>query len=104
MGTLFLTAVRWFYRHTTLLLSTAGYTIAIMKFGPVSGVAGFCYRLAFLSAAVTYGIVVFKPYRLRMQNGGGAKLQKQVLSLLGDDNVPYFGKILEERRLSDTEV
>ena len=91
-GIIWLTVVRWFYRHLTLLLSTIYYTIAVVRFNAVSGVAGFSYRLAFLSAAVTYGIVVFKAYRAKMQRGGAGSPQQQVLSLLGDENVQYLGK------------
>lgn len=52
--------------------------------------AQFTYRTAFLSAAVTYGIVVYKAFRARSraqkpQQGG-------VLALAADENVQYLGK------------
>lgn len=80
----------WFMGHLTLLLSTIYYTIAVVRFNATSAVAQFGYRLAFLSAAVTYGIVVFKAYRAKMQRGQGGNPQQQVLSLLGDENVQYL--------------
>lgn len=80
----------WFMGHLTLLLSTVYYTIAVVRFNAISGVAEFSYRLAFLSAAVTYGIVVFKAYRAKMQRGQAGNPQQQVLSLLGDENVQYL--------------
>jgi len=80
------------YRHLTLLLSTIYYTIAVVRFNAGSAVAQFSYRLAFLSAAITYGIVVFKAYRAKTQRGQAGNPQQQVLSLLGDENVQYLGK------------
>ncbi|RPB21979.1 hypothetical protein L211DRAFT_354948 [Terfezia boudieri ATCC MYA-4762] len=80
----------WFMGHLTLLVSTIYYTIAVVRFNAVSTAAAFSYRLAFLSAAVTYGIVVFKAYRAKIQRVGVENPQQQVLSLLGDENVQYL--------------
>lgn len=77
-------------RHLTLLLSTLRYTLAVVRFNTGSTVAQFTYRLAFLSAAVTYGIVVFKAYRAKIQKGQGGNPQQQALSLLSDENVQYL--------------
>lgn len=52
--------------------------------------AKISYRLAFISAAVTYGIVVYKAYRARMR--GGARPQQGALALAGDENVQYLRK------------
>ena len=52
--------------------------------------AQFSYRLAFLSAAVTYGIVVFKAYRAKMQRGQAGSPQHLVMGLLADENVQYL--------------
>ena len=82
----------WFFRHLTLFLSTIYYTIAVVRFKAVSGVAGFSYRLGFLSAAVTHGIVVCNAYRVKVQKGAAGKLQQRVLSLVRDENVLYAGK------------
>jgi len=51
--------------------------------------ARFSYRTAFLAAAVTYGIVVFKGYRARQKSGKG---QGSPVQLLGDENVQYLGE------------
>jgi hypothetical protein len=48
--------------------------------------ASFSYRVAFLSACVTYGIVVYKAYRARMRTGK----QGGILSLATDENVQYL--------------
>lgn len=51
--------------------------------------AQFYYRTAFVSAAVTYGIVVYKTLRARAK--AGLHLTPQVaVSLLGDENVQYL--------------
>ena len=50
--------------------------------------AQFSYRLAFISAVATYGIVVFKAYRARMKPG--TKPQQMALTLLADENVQYL--------------
>jgi len=52
--------------------------------------AELSYRLAFLSAAATYGIVVFKAYRAKLQRGQTGNPQQQVLALVGDENVQYL--------------
>lgn len=52
--------------------------------------AQFSYRLAFIAAAVTYGIVVYKTLRARAR--AGMTLTPQVaVSLLADENVQYLG-------------
>ena len=51
--------------------------------------AKFSYRLTFIAAAVTYGIVVYKTLRARSR--AGAKLQAtSALSLIADENVQYL--------------
>ncbi|RPA73826.1 hypothetical protein BJ508DRAFT_215920 [Ascobolus immersus RN42] len=76
----------WFIGHLLFLLSTLRYTFAAIKFNTSSTGARFSYRLAFISAAVTYGIVVFKAYKARAARGTG--LQPQ--ALLADENVQYL--------------
>lgn len=80
----------WFMGHLTLLLCTIRYTIAVVRFNAGSSFAQFVYRVAFLSAAVTYGIVVFKAYRAKIQKGQGGNPQQQAMSLLSDENVQYL--------------
>ena len=53
------------------------------------GVAQFCYRLAFISAAATYGIVVYKTRRARQKTG--TKQPGGALGYLADENVQYLG-------------
>ncbi len=63
-----------------------------MTFHPYTRWARYSYRTAFVAAAATYGIVVYKAHRARMRGGsrqqGGAN---GALALLGDENVQYLG-------------
>jgi hypothetical protein len=76
----------WFAGHVTLLLATMRYSLSYITFNFSSKFATFSYRLAFLSACVTYGIVVYKAYRARMRTGK----QGGILSLATDENVQYL--------------
>ncbi|KAF2821250.1 hypothetical protein CC86DRAFT_332740 [Ophiobolus disseminans] len=76
----------WFAGHVTLLLATLRYTLSYFTLNYNSRWASFSYRLAFLSACVTYGIVVYKAYRARMRTGK----QGGVLALATDENVQYL--------------
>ncbi|KAL7273800.1 Transmembrane nucleoporin [Rhizina undulata] len=86
----------WFVGHLTLLITTIRYAIDAVKFTRESSyTAVAAYRLAFLSAAATYGIVVYKAYRPKVRNGqmmaGGLLVNpQQVLKVLGDENVQYL--------------
>lgn len=92
----------WFVGHLTLLLATLRYTISFIRFNTNTKTAEFSYRLAFISAAATYGIVVYKAYRARIKQvaggggapgsagGGRAALQGVGISMLGDENVQYL--------------
>lgn len=80
-----------FVRHLTLLFCTIHYTLAVLRF-KYSTVAEFSYRLAFISAAFTYGIVVFKAYRTKIQRGYAGNIQQQAMGLLGDENVQYLSE------------
>ncbi|KAF2479624.1 hypothetical protein BDY17DRAFT_257007 [Neohortaea acidophila] len=77
----------WFVGHVTLLFCTVRYTLSYITFNPTSKWARFSYRTAFVAAALTYGIVVFKGYRARQKSGRG---QGSPLALLGDENVQYL--------------
>ena len=71
-------------------MCTVRYGFSYLTFNYYSKMAQFTYRTAFLSAAVTYGIVVYKAFRARSraqkpQQGG-------VLALAADENVQYLGK------------
>lgn len=76
----------WFAGHVTLLLTTFRYSLSYITFNYYSKWAAFSYRVAFLSACVTYGIVVYKAYRARLR----ANKQGGVLSLAADENVQYL--------------
>lgn len=72
----------------TLLLCTFRYALSYITFNYYSRWARFTYRTAFLAAAVTYGIVVFKGYRARQKSGKG---HGSPLQLIADENVQYLG-------------
>ncbi|KAK3201425.1 hypothetical protein GRF29_185g907406 [Pseudopithomyces chartarum] len=76
----------WFAGHVTLLLSAFRYSLSYITFNYGSRWAAFSYRTAFLSACVTYGIVVYKAYRARVRQGK----QGGLLSLAVDENVQYL--------------
>jgi len=78
----------WFVGHLSLLLTLARYGFSYITLNSGSGMARFSYRTAFLSAAVTYGIVVYKALRARTR--AGAKPQGGMLSLVTDENVQYL--------------
>lgn len=55
--------------------------------------AQFSYRLAFVAAAATYGIVVYKTLRARAK--AGLKFTPQLgVTLLADENVQYLRMLL----------
>lgn len=76
----------WFGGHVFLLLATLRYGLSYITLNSASKWAAFSYRVAFLSANVTYGIVVYKAYRARMRQGK----QGGLLSLATDENVQYL--------------
>jgi len=82
----------WFLGHLTLLLSTLRYTISFVKFNTSTTSAAIAYRLAFLSAAATYGIVVYKAYRARIKQAGTNRvaLQQHFWAMIADENVQYL--------------
>jgi hypothetical protein len=50
--------------------------------------ARFSYRLAFVAAATTYGIVVYKTFKSRAKAGAR---NPGVIGLAADENVQYLG-------------
>lgn len=78
----------WEYRHFTLLLAVFRYFLSYITFNTSSGMAGASYRFAFVAAAATYGIVVYKGYVTR---GRPAGVPAIVSRLAGDENVWYLG-------------
>jgi uncharacterized integral membrane protein len=85
----------WFAGHVTLLLASLRYGLSYITFNYNSKWAAFSYRTAFVSACVTYGIVVYKAYRARMRAGK----QGGVVALATDENVQYLSKYLQQLEL-----
>ena len=73
----------------TLLLCTLRYGLSYITFHPYNAWARYSYRTAFVAAAATYGIVVYKAYRARAR--AGSRQQGGPLALVGDENVQYLG-------------
>ena len=90
-------------RHLTLLATALRYTLAIVKFNASTTIAGIAYRLAFMSAAATYGIVVYKAYRARFRSGALPTGQQGVIKILGDENVQYLRMLLKQPRWTERE-
>ena len=91
----------WFVGHVTLLLCTFRYVLSYIFLNYYSRWARFSYRTAFIAAAATYGIVVFKGFRARQKSG---KPQGSVLALAGDENVQYLGESRNRRPCCQTGV
>lgn len=76
-------------RHLTLIVATFRYFLSWLRMNYYTRTAQFSYRVTFVAAAVTYGIVVYKTWRARQKTGakaGGA------LSYLADENIQYLGR------------
>jgi hypothetical protein len=82
----------WFIGHVTLLGAVFRYLLSYVTFNYYSGAAQVSYRLAFVSAAATYGIVVYKGHIARGRLQGS--LPSVLLKLAGDENVQYLGMAL----------
>lgn len=76
-------------RHLVLLLCIVRYSLSYITFNYYSRMAVFSYRLGFISAALTYGIVVYKTFRARQKVG--AKYPGSAMGLASDENVQYLG-------------
>jgi len=81
----------WFVGHLSLLFCIVRYGLSYISFNYYSRWAIFSYRLAFISAAATYGIVVYKAFRARARAG---RAQGGLISLVADENVQYLGMAL----------
>lgn len=66
------------------------FFLSWIRFNAYSRTAQFCYRLTFLSAAGTYGIVVYKTWRARQKTGAR---QPTPLGYLTDENIQYLCKL-----------
>ncbi|KAJ4300096.1 Transmembrane nucleoporin [Collariella sp. IMI 366227] len=78
----------WFSGHAALLFCIVRYAFSWMRMNYYGGFAVFCYRTAFISAAATYGIVVYKTWRARQKTP--AKQPGGAMSYLSDENVQYL--------------
>ncbi|KAI1775128.1 hypothetical protein F4818DRAFT_62103 [Hypoxylon cercidicola] len=81
----------WFSGHLVLLLCIFRYFFSFITFNYSSRWARFTYRTAFISAALTYGIVVYKTWRARQKVGAkniGA------IGFLADENIQYLAMAL----------
>ncbi|KAI5302908.1 hypothetical protein KEM56_000236 [Ascosphaera pollenicola] len=78
----------WFMGHFLLLCSVARYALSFLTFNSNSVGAQTGYRLAFVFAAITYGIVVYKAHF----SHGCPKIPKLhlLLRLALDENVQYL--------------
>jgi len=83
----------WFVGHLTLLFCIIRYSISYVTFNSFSRWARFSYRTAFVSAALTYGIVVYKAFRARARVSSKQPPQGYA-SLLADENVQYLAMAL----------
>jgi transmembrane protein 33 len=70
-------------------LAVLRYSLSYLTFNFASRSAKISYRIGFISAALTYGIVVYKQYIARSKLSGG--IPNIVFQLLGDENVQYLG-------------
>lgn len=80
----------WFVGHLTLLFSASRYGLSWITLNYYSRWAQFSYRTAFVAAAFTYGIVVYKSVRARARG----RQQINALTFAGDENVQYLGSSL----------
>ncbi|EEY15199.1 conserved hypothetical protein [Verticillium alfalfae VaMs.102] len=80
----------WFAGHAVLILCTIRYGFSWIRLNYYSGMAQFSYRTAFVAAAVTYGIVVYKTWRARARSG--AKNLQNPITILSDENVQYLDR------------
>ncbi|EMC96817.1 hypothetical protein BAUCODRAFT_34207 [Baudoinia panamericana UAMH 10762] len=77
----------WFVGHAILLICTLRYGLSYVAFHPYARWAQVSYRTAFVAAAATYGIVVFKSFRARQKSG---KPQGSPVQMIADENVQYL--------------
>ncbi|RBR26717.1 uncharacterized protein FIESC28_00500 [Fusarium coffeatum] len=82
----------WFVGHLTLILATIRYGFSWLRMNYYTRMAQFSYRTAFVAAAVTYGIVVYKTMRARAKTGQRAA--PTPMALLADENIQYLAMAL----------
>jgi hypothetical protein len=82
----------WFAGHVLMIASTIRYSLSLVRFNMYGGMARFSYRLSFIAAAATYGIVVYKSWRSRVK--AGTKPPGGAIGYLADENVQYLAMAL----------
>ncbi|KAK7750862.1 Transmembrane nucleoporin [Diatrype stigma] len=82
----------WFAGHLIFLSCLFRYSFSWISFNWSSRLGQFTYRTAFISAALTYGIVVYKTWRARQKVG--AKYPGSIIGLLSDENIQYLAMAL----------
>ncbi|KAM0191932.1 hypothetical protein ACHAPA_006782 [Fusarium lateritium] len=82
----------WFVGHLTLILTTIRYGFSWLRMNYYTRTAQVSYRTAFIAAAVTYGIVVYKTMRARAKTG--ARAAPSPVALLADENIQYLAMAL----------
>ncbi|KAF4967009.1 hypothetical protein FSARC_5381 [Fusarium sarcochroum] len=82
----------YYYRHLTLILTTIRYGFSWLRMNYYTRMAQFSYRTAFVAAAATYGIVVYKTMRARAKTG--ARPAPSAMALLSDENIQYLAMAL----------
>ncbi|CAK7206620.1 Transmembrane nucleoporin [Sporothrix eucalyptigena] len=81
----------WFVGHLTLILCTLRYALSWVTMHTGTFFARFSYRTAFVAAAATYGIVVYKTFKARAKSGRApAAGAAGAVGLLTDENVQYL--------------
>ncbi|KMU92327.1 endoplasmic reticulum protein [Coccidioides immitis H538.4] len=78
----------WFVGHLALVLAVFRYLLSVLTFNSTSRMAQASYRFAFIAAAATYGIVVYKSHIARGDMKGN--VPALVMKLAGDENVQYL--------------
>lgn|ERR1700761_6954380 len=76
----------WFVGHVSMLFFTFRYGLYYITLKSNLTWAKFSYRIAFWSAVVTYGIVVYKGYRARVRQGKPT----HPMALIADENIQYL--------------
>lgn len=76
-----------------LILATVRYSLSWLRMNYYGTMARVSYRTAFVAAAVTYGIVVYKSQRARAKTG--ARMPGGPIGLLADENVQYLRMFLD---------
>ncbi|CAK7214361.1 Transmembrane nucleoporin [Sporothrix bragantina] len=80
----------WFVGHLTLILCTLRYFLSWIRFNYTTFAPRFAYRTAFVAAAATYGIVVYKTFKARAKGGRAPAGAAGAVGLLADENVQYL--------------